>query len=81
MKFTKGYWMNLPGVTNTDAVQVREVKVENDRVYLYTVPYHADIKSHGRPAWKCTFPLRSRISSARKRTTLWAATRKCRRSS
>ena len=42
MKFTKGYWMNLPGVTNTDAVQVREVKVENDRVYLYTVPYHAD---------------------------------------
>ena len=36
MKFTKGYWMNLPGVTNTDAVQVREVKVENDRVYLYT---------------------------------------------
>ena len=39
MKFTKGYWMNLPGVTNTDAVQVREVKVENDRVYLYTVPY------------------------------------------
>ena len=23
MKFTKGYWMNLPGVTNTDAVQVR----------------------------------------------------------
>ena len=49
MKFTKGYWMNLPGVTNTDAVQVREVKVENDRVYLYTVPYHADIRAMGGP--------------------------------
>ena len=36
MKFTKGYWLNRPGVTNADAVQVREVKVENDRVYLYT---------------------------------------------
>ena len=47
MKFTKGYWMNLPGVTNTDAVQVREVKVENDRVYLYTVPYHADMRAMG----------------------------------
>ena len=22
MKFTKGYWMNKPGVTNADAVQV-----------------------------------------------------------
>ena len=49
MKFTKGYWMNLPGVTNTDAVQVREVKVENDRVYLYTVPYHADMRAMGGP--------------------------------
>ena len=49
MKFTKGYWLNLPGVTNTDAVQVREVKVENDRVYLYTVPYHADMRAMGGP--------------------------------
>mgnify|MGYP000373287427 CR=1 FL=1 len=49
MKFTKGYWMNLPGVTNTDAVQVREVKAENDRVYLYTVPYHADMRAMGGP--------------------------------
>ena len=26
MKFTKGYWMNLPGVENADAAQIREVK-------------------------------------------------------
>ena len=23
MKFTKGYWMNLPGVENADVVQIR----------------------------------------------------------
>ena len=75
--------MNLPGVTNTDAVQVREVKVENDRVYLYTVPYHADMRAMGGPLLEMyIFPLpQPGISSARKRTTLWAATRKCRRSS
>lgn len=73
MKFTKGYWMNLPGVTNTDAVQVREVKVENDRVYLYTVPYHADMRAMGGPLLgNVHFLLRSRISSARKRTTFMA---------
>ena len=49
MKFTKGYWMNKPGVTNTDAVQVREVKVEADRVYLYTVPYAYDMRAMGGP--------------------------------
>lgn len=49
MKFTKGYWMNKPGVTNTDAVQVREVKVEKDRVYLYTVPYAYDMRAMGGP--------------------------------
>ena len=49
MKFTKGYWMNRLGVTNADAVQVREVKVENDRVYLYTVPYAMDHRAMGGP--------------------------------
>ena len=49
MKFTKGYWVNRYGVTNADAVQVREVKVENDRVYLYTVPYAMDMRAMGGP--------------------------------
>ena len=49
MKFTKGYWLNRNGVTNADAVQVREVKVENDRVYLYTVPYAQDERAMGGP--------------------------------
>ena len=49
MKFTKGYWMNKPGVVNHDAVQVREVKAEKDRVYLYTVPYAADMRAMGGP--------------------------------
>lgn len=49
MKFTKGYWLNRPGVTNADAVQVREVKVEDERVYLYTVPYAQDERAVGGP--------------------------------
>lgn len=49
MKFTNGYWLNKPGVNNADAVQVREVKVKDDRVYLYTVPYAADVRAMGGP--------------------------------
>ncbi len=49
MKFTKGYWLNRPGVTSTDAVQIREVKIERDRVYLYTVPYPMDMRAMGGP--------------------------------
>ncbi len=49
MKFTKGYWMNQPGVTNADATQVREVKTDPMRVYLYTVPYSADERAMGGP--------------------------------
>ncbi len=49
MKFSKGYWMNLPGVSNADCVQIREVKVEKDRVYLYSVPYPYDQRAMGGP--------------------------------
>ena len=49
MKFSKGYWMNQPGVTNADAVQIREVKVEDNRVYLYSVPYPQDTRAMGGP--------------------------------
>ena len=49
MKFTKGYWMNLPGVENADCVQIREVKVQQNRVYLYSVPYAQDVRAMGGP--------------------------------
>ena len=50
MKFTKGYWLNLPGVENYDCVQIREVKVSRDQVYLYAVPYAEDERAVGGPA-------------------------------
>ncbi len=49
MKFTKGYWLNLPGVTIADAVQIRQVRAENDRLYLYAVPYPQDERALGGP--------------------------------
>ena len=49
MKFTKGYWMNLPGVEIADCVQIREVKIEQDRVYLYAVPFPQDDRALGGP--------------------------------
>ncbi len=30
MKFTKGYWLNRPGVEAADAVQIREVKSKKE---------------------------------------------------
>lgn len=49
MKFTKGYWMNRDGVENGDAVQIREVKIEESKVYLYSVPYAQDFRAMGGP--------------------------------
>lgn len=49
MKFTKGYWLNLPGVEAADCVQIREVKIEKNRVYLYSVPYPQDERAMGGP--------------------------------
>ncbi len=49
MKFTKGYWLNLPGVENADCVQIREVKVTKTQVYLYAVPYARDERGMGGP--------------------------------
>ncbi|MEG1427502.1 MAG: alpha-xylosidase, partial [Oscillospiraceae bacterium] len=49
MKFSRGCWVNMPGVTNSDVIQIREVKVENDRVYLYSVPYTEDRRAMGGP--------------------------------
>ena len=41
--------MNLPGVEIADCVQIREVKIERDRVYLYAVPYFQDDRAMGGP--------------------------------
>ena len=49
MKFTKGYWMNRPGVEISDVVQIREAVQEGDRLYLYTVPYGYDGRAMGGP--------------------------------
>ena len=49
MKFTKGYWMNRPGVSTADAVQIRQVRREGDRLYLYVVPYPQDERGLGGP--------------------------------
>lgn len=49
MKFTKGYWMNRPGVQVADVVQIREVKVEKNQVYLYSVPYREDVRAMDGP--------------------------------
>lgn len=49
MKFTRGYWINKPGVQNYDCVQIREARVEGDRLYLYSVPYNKDERAMGGP--------------------------------
>ncbi|MCI9552038.1 MAG: alpha-xylosidase [Acutalibacter sp.] len=49
MKFTKGYWLNMPGVDNYDCVQIREARVEGSRLYLYSVPYPQDMRGMGGP--------------------------------
>lgn len=49
MKFTKGYWLNQEGVTNADAAQIREIKISEREVYLYTVPYNRDERAMGGP--------------------------------
>ncbi|MBQ2720906.1 MAG: alpha-xylosidase [Clostridia bacterium] len=47
MKFTKGYWMRRNGVSITSVGQIREVRVEGKRVYLYSVPYAGDSRPVG----------------------------------
>lgn len=54
MKFTKGYWLNLPGVENFDCVQIRELRAEDGRLYLYCVPYPQDERGMGGPVLEMT---------------------------
>ena len=76
MKFTKGYWLNRPGVEAADAVQIREVKSKKNRVYLYSVPYPQDVRAMGGPVLRCSSLLPRRTSSAHRRTILWEALKK-----
>ena len=53
MKFTKGYWMNLPGVETADVCQIREARLDRspdgDSLYLYAVCYNHDARAMGGP--------------------------------
>ncbi len=49
MKFNDGYWELKPGVQRTDAIQIREVKIKDDCVYIYIVGYKEDIRAIGLP--------------------------------
>lgn len=49
MKFTDGYWVNKPEVENADAAQIREVKIYDNKIYLYSVPYSQDERAMGGP--------------------------------
>ena len=49
MKFTRGYWMNRPEVNCTETVQLREIRNEGDRIYIYSLPYSSDGRVFGGP--------------------------------
>ena len=58
MKFTKGYWMNRPGVDIADVVQIREMRLEHgaagDSLRLYAVNYGHDGRGMGGPVIELT---------------------------
>ncbi|MBQ2545902.1 MAG: alpha-xylosidase [Clostridia bacterium] len=54
MKFTKGYWMNRPGVDATDTVQIREARFDGASLYLYAVNYGHDSRAMGGPILELT---------------------------
>ena len=47
MKFSKGHWLNKNGVQIYSAMQVRQTRVLENRLYLYTVPYQQNVPSVG----------------------------------
>ena len=54
MKFTKGYWMNRPGVEASDTVQIREARFDGASLYLYAVNYGYDNRAMGGPILELT---------------------------
>lgn len=47
MKFTKGYWKDRKGVCVNSAAQVRETRIIDNKIYLYTVPYTSNSPAVG----------------------------------
>ena len=47
MKFTKGNWKNRKGIEIDTVMQVREVRIYDKRLYLYTVPYENNVPTVG----------------------------------
>lgn len=76
MKFTKGYWLNRNGVQIANAVQVREVKQEGDKVYLYIVPYERDERAMGGPVLEMYISSPEQTSSVPRPIILWAPIKK-----
>ena len=52
MKFSKGCWMDKDGVSIASARQIREVRKEGNRIYLYAVPYEEDVRAMGGPIFE-----------------------------
>lgn len=49
MKFSGRYLLEQPAVSFTDTVQIREIRNEGDRLYLYTLPRSSDSHIFGGP--------------------------------
>ena len=47
MKFTKGFWKDRKGVHVNSTVQIRETRILDNKIYLYTVPYGANVPTIG----------------------------------
>lgn len=50
MKFTKGRWMYREGISASHIGQIREIRREDGKICLYTVPYTHDARAMGGPA-------------------------------
>ncbi len=42
MKIRYGAWVDLPGISTKEVAQIREVKLDSDSLYLFTVNYNND---------------------------------------
>lgn len=49
MKFTKGSWVVREGVQISNVAQIRSVKMEENKVYIYAVPYKENVRAIGGP--------------------------------
>ena len=42
MKTRYGAWINLPGISTKEVAQIREVRLDSNSLYLFTVNYNND---------------------------------------